>query len=321
MTTERLRADQTRRAADLLAAGATVAIPTETVYGLAADAADDAAVAEIFAAKGRPAGHPLIVHVDAADRVSEWGDLSDPRAARLGREFWPGPLTIILPRTDRVSPLVVGDRSTVGIRVPDHPVARAVLEAFAAVGSGGVAAPSANRFGHVSPTTAQHVLDDLDGRIGAVIDGGDARVGVESTIVEVLPGAPLTLLRPGGVSVAEIESVLGEPVADGRTGASRAAGMMASHYAPSARVEIARTGDAVEADDTTAVIGPVDEASIEGSPAAVMHLDAEAAAFAAGLYTALRAVDALGVTRIVVVPPSHGALLAAVLDRLAKAAA
>lgn len=319
--TERLTAEQSLEAAELLAAGCTVAIPTETVYGLAADAADDAAVAKIFAAKGRPAGHPLIVHVESFEAVGDWADVSDPRVALLADQFWPGPLTLILPRTDRVSLLVVGDRQTVGVRVPDHPVARAVLEAFAQVGSGGVAAPSANRFGHVSPTTASHVLDDLDGRIDAVIDGGDSRVGVESTIVELVAGQVPTLLRPGGVSIGEIEDALGESVVDGRSGESRAAGMLASHYAPSASVAVVASLEGVHVDEYVAVVGPVDAQAVGGSPAVVLELSAEAGAFAAALYTSLRAADALGVKRIVVVPPTHGSLLGAVLDRLQKAAA
>lgn len=320
-TTRRLQAEEVAEAAAVLASGGTVAIPTETVYGLAADAADDAAVAKIFAAKGRPAGHPLIVHVSSFDNVAAWAHVSDPRVVTLAERFWPGPLTMILPRTDRVSPLVVGDRETVGVRVPDHPVARAVLEAFAEQGSGGVAAPSANRFGHVSPTTAAHVLDDLNGRIDAVIDGGNARVGVESTIVELVEGRPPTLLRPGGVSVAQIESALGETVVDGRGGESRAAGMLASHYAPSASVEVVASLEGVAIDEHAAVIGPVAVAELAGVPAAILELSAEATAFAAGMYTALRAADALGVERIVVLPPTRGALLDAVLDRLEKAAA
>lgn len=318
--TERLRAEDHETAARILAAGGTVGLPTETVYGLAADASDDGAVAKIFAAKGRPAGHPLIVHVASADRVEAWADVSDRRVQVLADAFWPGPLTLVLPRTDLVSPLVVGDRSTVGLRVPDHPVARAVLDSFAEIGSGGVAAPSANRFGHVSPTTARHVLDDLDGRIDAVIDGGTASVGVESTIVELV-GDVATLLRPGGVSVQDLETVLHEPIVDGRSGVSRAAGMMASHYSPRADVVVVprHLVDASVVDDAVAVIGPVETADLE--PALSLWLPEDAAGYAAGLYGALRAADALGVERIVVVPPTSGPLLDAVLDRLAKASA
>lgn len=318
--TERLPAEAHAIAARILAAGGTVGLPTETVYGLAADASDDGAVAKIFAAKGRPAGHPLIVHVASAERVEPWADVSDRRVAVLADAFWPGPLTLILPRTDLVSPLVVGDRTTVGMRVPDHPVAHAVLHAFAEIGSGGVAAPSANRFGHVSPTTARHVLDDLDGRIDAVIDGGTASVGVESTIVELV-GEAATLLRPGGISVQHIEVVLGETIVDGRGGASRAAGMMASHYAPRAEVVVMAREfvDASAIDDRVAVVGPVDTTELQ--PALSLWLPEDAEGYAAGLYGALRSADALGVERIIVVPPTVGPLLDAVLDRLAKASA
>lgn len=319
-STKHLAAGDVTEAAAVLASGGLVGIPTETVYGLAGDAADDEAVAKIFAAKGRPAGHPLIVHVESFDGAGRWADLDDPRVALLAEAFWPGPLTLILPRTDVVSPLVVGDRSTVGVRVPDHPVARAVLHEFAKVGSGGVAAPSANRFGHVSPTTAAHVLDDLDGRIDAVIDGGTARVGVESTILEVIPDSAPVLLRPGGVNVEAIEDVIDEQVVDGRSSESRAAGMMASHYAPTATVEIVDADTAVHADGRVAVIGTVAPASLLGEPAAHFDLGEDADGFAAQLYIALRAADALGVDRILVVPPRRGALLDAVLDRLAKAA-
>ena len=326
MITRRIAGVDAELAAPILAAGGTVAIPTETVYGLAADASVDAAVAKIFEAKGRPAGHPLIVHVGSPDAVGAWADASDPRVAALAEAFWPGPLTLILPRTDRVSTLVVGDRPTVGVRVPDHPVAIAVLDAFAAIGSGGVAAPSANRFGHVSPTTAQHVLDDLDGRVDAVVDGGPTRVGVESTILELVgdrthSSAP-TLLRPGGIPRARLEEVLGQPVVDDRSGPSRAAGMMASHYAPRAEVLVV-PGDQVEAaldvDTPTAVIGPVPDVDL--GDAIELRLSDDSSEFARGLYNALRTADALGVARILVVPPQRGPLVDAVGDRLAKAAA
>lgn len=330
--TERLGRHDLERAVELLVGGGTVAIPTETVYGLAADASSDPAVASIFSAKGRPAGHPLIVHVADASSVEPWATLADPRATALAERCWPGPLTLILPRTELVSPLVVGDRSTVGVRVPDHPLTSELLRRFAEVGSGGVAAPSANRFGHVSPTSADHVLADLDGRIDAVLDGGSSAVGVESTIVEVLPGQPLTLLRPGGVSVEQIEAATGESVVDGRSGESRAAGMMASHYAPSAPVSVvddAAHGPegatsvreaATDVDGDTVVIGPAGRRRFIDEPLAVLELPAEAAGFAADLYSALRSADALGARRIVVIPPTHGPLLPAVLDRLAKAA-
>lgn len=312
--TRRLSSGQTLEAAEILADGGTIAIPTETVYGLGADASNDDAVREVFEAKGRPIGHPLIVHLATFAQVGEWARLDDERMAVLADAFWPGPLTIIVPRTDRVSPLVVGGRDTVGIRIPSHPVAHEVLAAF----GGGVAAPSANRFGHVSPTTAEHVLADLDGRIDAVIDGGSSEVGLESTIVELVGRDPV-LLRPGGISRRRLEETLGQPVIDGRGGESRAAGMLASHYAPRAQVSIG-TASSVSAlapeDSTVGVIGPVETRHTNR-----WWLPADAKSYAEGLYAALRAADAAGVERIFVVPPTHGELLDAVLDRLDKAAA
>lgn len=315
-TTLRLESHEADRAAAILAEGGTVGLPTETVYGLGADAADDDAVAKIFEAKGRPAGHPLIVHLASVDQLPDWTTSTDPRVGLLADAFWPGPLTLILPRTDRVSRLVVGGRDSVGVRVPDHPVAQAVLSSFAELGSGGVAAPSANRFGHVSPTSGDHVLADLEGRIDAVIDGGRSRVGVESTIVELV-GEEVVLLRPGGVSVEALERVLGEPVVDGRSGESRAAGMLASHYAPNAPVRLVSADDlaaGAPVPDSVGLIGPTDAPALHRWP-----LPVESDAFAEGLYAVLRAADDRGVEEIWIIPPSTGPLLDAVLDRLAKA--
>ncbi|MEL7155634.1 MAG: L-threonylcarbamoyladenylate synthase [Actinomycetota bacterium] len=320
----------------VLAAGGVVALPTETVYGLAADAANPAAVERIFAVKGRPAGHPLIVHLAGVDQVAAWADLDPGQAAQvdaLAAAFWPGPLTIVVPRSDRVAPQTVGGRSTVGLRVPDHPVALAVLRRF----GGGLAAPSANRFGKVSPTTAAHVRHDLGDAVDVVLDGGPTRVGVESTIVELGPGGP-TLLRPGGVSLEQLTAVLGVPVHDGRAGPSRASGMLRSHYAPAAAVELVaadRLASRIEelaagAPATVGLIVPdgvvdLDEVSDQAADPEpdrpTWRLPARAEGFAAGLYDALRRADEAGVKRLLVVPPAEGELLDAVLDRLTKAAA
>ncbi|MGH1505938.1 MAG: L-threonylcarbamoyladenylate synthase [Acidimicrobiales bacterium] len=320
--TERLGPSDLGRAVEILLAGGLVAIPTETVYGLAGDAASAEAVAGIFAAKGRPAGHPLIVHVGTPDELADWADpegLVDGRARRLAEACWPGPLTLIVSTAHRAVDAVTGGRPTVGVRVPDHPLTLDLLRRFRlAGGSGGVAAPSANRFGHVSPTTADHVLADLDGRIDAVLDGGPSQVGVESTIVELVPGAPATLLRPGGVPVEEVAAALGEEVVDGRAGESRAAGMLTSHYAPDAPVTIADEVPA-DLDVATALIGPA--AVVDGAHVRTIALAADADDYAAELYDALRRADAGGAERIVIVPPRSGRILAAVLDRLAKAAA
>lgn len=319
MTESRITVD-VDAAADVLRRGGLVAFPTETVYGLGADAASSTAVRGIFAAKGRPTGHPLIVHVAAADDVDAWC-APDARQAvwldRLAAAFWPGPLTLILPRNNRVAPEAVGDRRSIGLRVPDHPVATALLTTF----GGGVAAPSANRFGRVSPTTAAHVAADLGPAVELILDGGSSRVGLESTIVELTGSAP-TLLRPGGVTAAAVAEVLGVEVVDGRSGPSRASGMLASHYAPDATVSI--TGlDAVDREVATltaggANVGVIAPESVGVRPSWVLPSDADA--YGHELYAALRRVDAEGLDHVLIVPPEHGDLLAAVLDRLAKAA-
>lgn len=317
-----------------LRAGRLVAFPTETVYGLGADAANPAAVRAVFEAKGRPAGHPLIVHVASLEEARRWMAEPDPATERrltaLAGRFWPGPLTIVVPRSDRVAPEAVGGRPTIGLRVPAHPVALGLLRAF----GGGVAGPSANRFGRVSPTTAAHVVADLDGRVSVVLNGGPTAVGVESTIVDLVGPGPL-LLRPGGVSAAELEAALGEPVPDGRSGEARASGMLASHYAPRASVALVEPTDLAAA-VTAAVAAARAERGEDGrsgvgvvgviAPVAVGQqpswvLPDEAAGYARQLYAALRAADAAGVDHLIVVPPSHGPLLDAVLDRLTKAAA
>ncbi|MEZ5412239.1 MAG: L-threonylcarbamoyladenylate synthase [Acidimicrobiales bacterium] len=313
------------RAAAALRAGRLVAFPTETVYGLGADASNPAAVRAVFEAKGRPAGHPLIVHVASLEEARRWMAEPDPATERrliaLARRFWPGPLTIVVPRSARVAPEAVGARPTIGLRVPAHPVALALLRAF----GGGVAGPSANRFGRVSPTTAAHVLADLEGRVDVLLDGGPTAVGVESTIVDLVGAEPL-LLRPGGVSVAELETALDEPVPDGRTGEARASGMLASHYAPRASVALVAAADLASA--LASARDERGEAGVVGviAPAGVSHqpswtLPDEAAGYARQLYAALRAADAAGVDHLLVVAPSHGPLLDAVLDRLTKAAA
>lgn len=306
------------RAAEALADGKLVAFPTETVYGLGADAGRADAVAGIFEAKGRPTGHPLIVHMaDGAD-LDRFSSGVSAMARKLADAFWPGPLTIVVGRGDAVAAETVGGMSTVGLRVPDHPVALALLRTF----GGGVAAPSANRFGSVSPTTAQHVLDDLGDRIDVVLDGGSSAIGVESTIVDVT-GAEPALLRPGGIAEVELEAVLGRPIVDGRTSGAKAPGLLVSHYAPAAEVVL------IEPDRAGAALAEgVDQGKRFGivGPSPMSHdlswpLPDDANGYAAGLYAALRSADRAGLDRILVVPPSSGPLLSAVLDRLTKAAA
>ena len=219
------------RAVLLLRAGELVAFPTETVYGLGADAGSQDAVRAIFMAKGRPADHPVIVHLANNAQVSLWAREIPVDAQRLADAFWPGPLTLILPRATGVSDTVTGGQDRVGLRRPSHPVARALLDAYAAAGVTGVAAPSANRFGRISPTTAQHVGDDLGTSVALILDGGACDVGIESTIVAFGDGEPM-LLRPGGVSAAEIARVLGRLPRAPDAHAPRASGTLATHYAP-----------------------------------------------------------------------------------------
>lgn len=296
-----------------LRAGALVAFPTETVYGLGADARSEPAVRSIFAAKGRPADHPLIVHLASTDALDAWAREVPAAALALFERFAPGPLTVILNKRPEVLDVVTGGQPTVGLRVPDHPVALALLEAFGS----GIAAPSANRFGAVSPTTAAHVALELGDAVALILDGGPCRVGVESTIVD-LSGETPALLRPGGVEVEAIEAVLGRSLASPRGGV-RAPGMLPAHYAPRARVvavDARRLAEAVAAEDgRVVVLGPVD---VAGAPR--IALSAEPAEAARGLYAALREVDARGFeVAVVALPPPIGLGLA-VADRLRRAA-
>jgi len=220
-------ADAIARAAAALRRGELVAFPTETVYGLGADASNRDAVHRIFEAKGRPADHPVIVHLHDEAAARQWARAFPPGAAALARAFWPGPLTLIVPRAAHVDDVVTGGQDTVGLRVPSHPVARALLAAF----GGGIAAPSANRFGHVSPTHASHVADDLGDTVAMILDGGASDVGIESTIVSFASDPP-ELLRPGGITAAVLERVLGRPLRGASAAAPRASGTLATHYAP-----------------------------------------------------------------------------------------
>jgi L-threonylcarbamoyladenylate synthase len=308
------------RAVEVLRRGGLVGLPTETVYGLAADAENELAVRRIFAVKGRPSTHPLIVHLASAEAVKGWVARLPPEAEALADAFWPGPLTLVLPRSTRASDAVTGGQGTLAVRVPAHPVALAVLQAF----GGGLAAPSANRFGRVSPTRAAHVLADLGGEVDFILDGGPCSVGVESTIVD-LSGPEPALLRPGGVSLEALERVLGRPVPQHIAGDVRAPGMLPSHYAPRAGLVLAGRNEAprlaVElqrAGRRVALCSPEDAA-----PPGVVHLPVpdDVTELARSLYALLREVDAAGVDLAVVVVPEEAGLGLAVLDRLRSAAA
>ncbi|MFT4101003.1 MAG: L-threonylcarbamoyladenylate synthase [Burkholderiaceae bacterium] len=333
------------RAARLLAGGGLVAFATETVYGLGADAAQRDAVAAIYATKGRPAGHPLIVHVVDLDAARWWADLP-PRAEALARRFWPGPLTMIVPRREQAPAWACGGQPTIGLRCPSHPLARALLAAFARLGGHGVAAPSANRFGRISPTSARHVRDDLADAIAAgrvlVLDGGEAEVGLESTIVDLSRARPV-LLRPGAIGARALADALDEPVevsanvvdpAKVDAAAPRASGTLAAHYAPRTPLSLAGRDElpAVVADaravgrrlallltDDASAAG-IEPRSAGGPVVGVEIAPADADAYGRRLYAALRRLDAVGADRIVVQAPARTPAWQAVWDRLLRAA-
>ena len=308
-------------AARRLAAGELVAFPTETVYGLGADARNPAAIAKIFAAKGRPADHPVIVHVASIAALAVWG-VKVPAAARgLAERFWPGPLTLIVKKADHVSAAVTGGQDTVGLRCPSHPVARQLLEEFARVGSGAIAAPSANKFGHVSPTTAEHVRDEFGPDL-FVLDGGPCDVGLESTIVDLSRGEPV-LLRPGAISREDIRSVLGKYPHDRDAHAPRASGTLAAHYAPRTALVIlgASALDQEVRDLTNVAVLARREAPRHALATMWIAASADPARYGHDLYANLRRLDASGAKRIVVEAPPDTPAWEAVNDRLNRAAA
>ena len=299
--------------------GEVIGLPTETVYGLAADASNIEAVRRIFALKGRPADHPLIVHIADASHLPTWTSGASPLAARLAEAFWPGPLTLILPRSARVPDVVTGGQHTVGLRCPDHPVALAVLREF----GGGLAAPSANRFGRISPTSAAHVREEFPMGVAIVLDGGDSAIGIESTILDLSSGQP-RILRPGQISAAQIEAVIG-PVAQDRSEHSpRASGTLEAHYAPRTPVLLLpRTALEKEAREQGALGKRVAILAIGNLPAGSigLALPSEADAYAHGLYAAMRQLDGHGHQLLLVERPSEDPRWLAVSDRLRRAAA
>ena len=308
-------------AANLLA-GNLVAFPTETVYGLGADACNADAVARIYSVKGRPADHPLIVHVASMEGLGDWADDVPGYAISLARDFWPGPMTLIMKRSELAGDFVTGGQETVGVRVPDHPVALGLLEAFARVGGKGVAAPSANRFGNVSPTTAQAVADELSDYLAdadQILDGGACQVGVESTIIDCTGDVP-RILRPGAVTAEMIEESTGLAVADSVATKSsavdeeqiRVSGSLDSHYAPVATVVL----------DQSPVSGQGFIAIADvATPDGVVRLAAPKSddEFARVLYSALRSADELGLETVVVQMPTGNGIAIAIRDRLIRA--
>ncbi len=309
------------RAAALLAAGELLGFPTETVYGLGARADDDAAVAKIFAAKGRPADHPLIVHVAGRAQVDAFAASLPPVAERLMAAFWPGPLTIIVPRVAGIGRVAAGGQPTIGLRCPSHSVARALLEAGAKLGVAGVAGPSANRFGRISPTTAAHVVEEFGDSL-AVLDGGACEVGIESSIVDCSRGWPV-LLRPGVLTRAQIESAAGEPLHAPDAQAPRASGTLESHYAPRATLRL-MSAEALHTALHTPGGLPKGLAVYSRTPAPkVVHRRMPALPDRAAheLFSVLRELDAEGVQLIWVEEPPPGPEWDGVRDRLQRASA
>ena len=308
-------ADAMVLAAQKLKDGHLVAFPTETVYGLGADATNETAVAGIYAAKGRPADHPLIVHVHAMQAMGDWAEDIPTYAIALARDFWPGPMTLILNRTSLAQDFITGRQNSVGIRVPDHVVALALLNAFYAIGGKGVAAPSANRFGHVSPTTAQAVKDELGSYLNEqdqILDGGTCTVGVESTIIDCTGDAP-KILRPGAITAEMITVSTGLEVLDSTGTSIRTSGSLDAHYAPAALVLLDQqplAGQGFIALATT--VTPLDVIRL-ASP----NNDVE---FAQSLYASLRKADELGLSHVVIEQPTGSGIAIAIRDRLLKAA-
>jgi L-threonylcarbamoyladenylate synthase len=294
--------------------GNLVAFPTETVYGLGADASQEKAVAKIYAAKGRPADHPLIVHISSMDGIGYWADEISEYAIALARAFWPGPMTLICKRSPAAKDFVTGGQETVGLRVPDHVVALALLDAAKEIGVHGIAAPSANRFGHVSPTTAEAVREELDQYLSPqdiILDGGPSQVGVESTIIDCTGNNP-HILRPGAITQAMIEEVTGLKVTDAQN-EIRVSGSLENHYAPQAIVVL----------DTTPQSGDGYIAmSDKQTPDGVIRLAAPQSIeeYARILYSSLRDGDSQKLNRICIDQPAGDGLAIAICDRLQRAA-
>ena len=320
-----------RDAAATLAAGNLVAFPTETVYGLGADACNASAVARIYRVKGRPSDHPLIVHISSMQRMGDWAEDIPEFAIKLARDFWPGPMTLVLKRSSLAQDFITGGQETVGVRVPDHVVALALLEAFENIGGKGVAAPSANRFGQVSPTTAVAVAEELGEYLDSadqIIDGGACTVGIESTIIDCTGNGP-RILRPGAITAAMIETSTGIQEADTGTSLNfgevensteissdeliRVSGSLENHYAPAAKVFLCET--------PTAGQGFIALLSIQ-TPPGVMRLASprDDEEFAQILYAALRQADIEGLAEVVVAQPIGIGIAVAIRDRLSRAA-
>ncbi len=313
--------DDIAQAAAILRAGGLVAFPTETVYGLGADARNPEAIHRLFIAKGRPADHPVIVHLAHADAMPQWASRVPAAAVTLAAAFWPGPLTLVLPRAAHVLDLITGEQETVAIRVPSHLVAHDLLEAF----GDGIVAPSANRFGRLSPTRANHVRAELGDAVDLILDGGPTDVGVESTIVDLSGDRP-ALLRPGGITPAQLAAVLGASLDAPHAASPRASGTLPSHYAPRTPLDLIKPDDLEErANQITAKGSRVTVLARRKAPLVLSGIawhivSADAATYARVLYATLRALDAVGYDRILVEDVPDDDAWLAVRDRLRRAA-
>ena len=305
-----------KAAAQSIAAGHLVAFPTETVYGLGADATNESAIAKIYKAKGRPADHPLIVHIASIDSMGDWAEDISEYAINLARDFWPGPMTLVFNRSELAKDFITGNQNTVGLRVPNQPIALALLIEFEKLGGKGIAAPSANRFGAVSPTTAQAVKDELENYLDqandVILDGGPCQVGVESTIIDCTSETP-QILRLGAITKEMIAESTGLLVIDEVQSDIRVSGSLESHYSPSAHVLLDTQPQSGE--------GFIAMDSIETPPGAIrLAVPSSIEGFAREIYSALRYADAQGLTKVCVIQPEGEGLAAAIRDRLKRAA-
>lgn len=305
-----------KRAAKALIDGHLVAFPTETVYGLGADATNEKAVSRIYSVKGRPTGHPLIVHISSIEQLERWVKDLPAYAIQLAREFWPGPMTLILKKSALSIDFITGGQDTIGLRIPAHPVAQELLAAFERLGGTGIAAPSANKFGAVSATSADDVIDEIGSSLYAndlIINGGSSRIGIESTIVDCVNDVP-SVLRPGIITREMIENILSTklPIINGDT-KMKFSGSFKSHYSPKAQVKL--SGPALPGDGFIALSKTV-------TPSGAIRLASpnDAIEYAAQIYSALRSGDAKGLKTIIAIPPEGDGIELAIFDRLTKAA-
>jgi L-threonylcarbamoyladenylate synthase len=303
-----------RENARALKNGALIAFPTETVYGLGADASNEKAVARVYEVKGRPQDHPLILHIASIDDITYWAEDASDYAVALARGFWPGPMTLIFKRSENAKNFVTGGQNTVGLRVPDHTLALGLLQECKKIGVHAIAAPSANRFGHVSPTTAVAVQEEIGAYLSGqdlILDGGPAQVGLESTIIDCTGNAP-KILRPGAITQVMIEEVTGLKVSENNDSKIRVSGSLEKHYAPNAQVILD-----VQASTGQGFIAPADVATPPG--AIRLASPANTDEYARTLYSALRDGDAQALATIAIIQPSGDGLAIAIRDRLMRA--